>query len=92
MVNHDIAKLKFRLFAGDFLFFENGDNVISLHILRKCPLELCEWLSGELADFMAIGGAHFFDFYKLDLRKPSSRMGELGCDGKHCLLGEVFDA
>jgi hypothetical protein len=86
-MKHDgIVKLKFLFCMGDFLFFENGKEIMSLHILRKCPLALCSWLSGELADFITAIGAHFFDFYKLDLTKtPSFRhVREPSCDGSRC--------
>lgn len=86
-MKHDgILKLKFLLHMNDFLFFENGKEIMSLHILRKCPLALCSWLSGELADFMATIGAHFFDYYKIDLSKtPSFRHArELSCDSLRC--------
>ena len=90
-VKHDgILKLKFLLHMGDLLFFENGKEIMSLHILRKCPLALCSWLSGELADFMASIGAHFFDFYKIDLTKTPSfrRARQLSCDGSRCMQTE----
>ena len=82
-----ITELKFLLHMDDFLFFENGKEIMSLHILRKCPLALCSWLSGELADFMATTGVHFFDFYKRDLSKTSSfrRVRELNCDSSCCM-------
>ncbi|MBM4401079.1 MAG: hypothetical protein FJ045_03925, partial [Crenarchaeota archaeon] len=57
-MKHDgIAKLKFLLHMDDFMFFENGEELMSLHLLRKCPLETCTWLSDELAEFMATVGA-----------------------------------
>lgn len=86
MRHDEITKLKFLLHMDDLMFFENGKEIMSLHILRKCPLALCNWLSGELADFMATIGAHFFDFYKLNLSKtPSFRHArELSCDSPRC--------
>jgi hypothetical protein len=90
-MKHDgILKLKFLLDMDEFMFFENGKEVMSLHLLRKCPLELCSWLSSELADFMATIGAHFFDFYKLSLTKTLrfQRARELNCDSQRCLLEE----
>jgi hypothetical protein len=86
MKHDEITKLKFLLYMGDFLFFENGKEIMSLHILRKCPLEHCSWLSVELADFMATTGAHYFDFYKISLTNKSSfrRARELSCDSPRC--------
>jgi len=79
-------KLAFLPFMDEFMFFENGKEIMSLHILRKCPLALCSWLSSELADFMASIGAHFFDFYKIDLTRTPSfrRVRELSCDSSRC--------
>jgi hypothetical protein len=84
-------KLAFLPFIGELLFFENGKEIMSLHILRKCPLELCSWLSDELADFMIAVGAYFFDFYKIDLtRTPNFRHARqlLSCDGLRCTQTE----
>ena len=86
-MKHDgILKLKFLLHMDEFMFFENGKEMMNLHILRKCPLEFCSWLSGELADFMATIGARFFDFYKFNLSKTPSfrRARELSCDSPRC--------
>lgn len=86
-MKHDgIAKLKFLLHMDEFMFFENDKAILNLHILSRCPLELCSWLSGELADFMATIGAHFFNFYKRDLTKTLSfqHARELSCDSPHC--------
>ncbi|MCW4046178.1 MAG: hypothetical protein NWE99_01250 [Candidatus Bathyarchaeota archaeon] len=87
-MEHDgILRLKFLLHLDDFMFFANGEELISLHLLRKCPLELCNWLSDELAGFMATVGAHFFDFYKIDLTKTPSfrRVRESSCDSLRCI-------
>lgn len=83
-----ILKLKFLLHMDDFLFFENGKEIMSLHLLRKCPLELCGWLSSELAEFMTTKGAHFFSFYKLNLARTSSfrHARELSCDSPRCTV------
>ena len=86
-MKHDgILKLKFLLHMDDFLFFQNDKEIMSLHLLRKCPLETCAWLSGELAEFIATIGAHFFDFYKLNLTRALSlrRARELNCDSSRC--------
>jgi hypothetical protein len=86
-VKHDgILTLKFLLHMDEFLFFENDKAILNLHILSRCPLELCGWLSSELADFMATIGAHFFNFYKRDLSKTPSfrRVRELSCDSPLC--------